>query len=323
MKKLLLFFLLLISINMRSQNLVPNPSFEEHSSCPYGPNSLVPDQVAFAIGWFTTRNTPDYFNACDTSWSQTNSVPSNFAGFQNAATGSAYCGFYAYEYGNDYREMLGAQLNVPLTVGTKYYVSLKVSLVDEFYYNCDATDKIGVLFSTVHFNPFNPLPLNNFAHIFSSVIINDSVNWTLIKGSFIADSAYQFINIGNHFDNLNTNIFVNYPQCLIGYYYVDDVCVSTDSLTCYANLAGINEHKENFSFDIFPNPSSGNFTVQAPFQLLEATGITIFNFLGEIIYEQKITAEKTVIDLSTYSKGIYFVQVNDGRRIFADKVITY
>src|SRR5260221_14559404 len=90
---------------------------------------------------------------------------------------------------------------------------------------------MGVMFSTVPYDIFNPTPMTNNATLYTNSIINDTVNWTMIFGSFIADSAYNYIILGNFFDNNHTDtLMITTGFFNASYYYLDDICVSTDSL---------------------------------------------------------------------------------------------
>jgi len=56
----LIFCLLMVNLQSFSQNLVPNPSFEQYDTCP---NNY--SQIVRASGWYSpTTGTPDYLNAC-------------------------------------------------------------------------------------------------------------------------------------------------------------------------------------------------------------------------------------------------------------------
>ncbi|MEJ7610757.1 MAG: hypothetical protein WKF88_06205 [Ferruginibacter sp.] len=84
MKKIFIFFLSAVSVNVYAQgNLEPNPSFEQYSSCPgaFG-------EVFKATGWHSF-NTADYFHICATS--SDIQVPRNVLGYQYPATGNGYC----------------------------------------------------------------------------------------------------------------------------------------------------------------------------------------------------------------------------------------
>ena len=148
MKKLLLFLFVYIPQIIFAQNLVPNPSFEDYTVCPNSYFMLPTD-------WYSCSATPDYFNACDS----TNSfgIPINCFGYQQAADGRAYCGFYAFGFTepppNCYKEYLGCQLINSLQIGQKYFISFKVIFSGGFGVGI-ATNNIGLLFSTISFQVF-------------------------------------------------------------------------------------------------------------------------------------------------------------------------
>src|SRR5438046_2948461 len=77
-----------------SQNLVPNPSFEDTVKCPDYISEL-----DYAVGWHTLLNTPDYYNECNNT-SKVNAgmvgVPSSARGYQTAHTGVAFAGEVNY-----------------------------------------------------------------------------------------------------------------------------------------------------------------------------------------------------------------------------------
>ena len=126
-------------------------------------------------------------------------------------------------------------------------------------------NKIGVLFTTINYNPMGDTVvgianglIKNFAHVYTDSIVTDTINWTTISGSFISDSAYQYILIGNFFDTANTNF-----SCTNGltYYLVDDICVSDSANTCGSTI-GIKEFINSEIFKIYPNPSNDKVFIE-------------------------------------------------------------
>ncbi|CAN5355315.1 hypothetical protein BH10BAC1_BH10BAC1_00580 [soil metagenome] len=81
--------------------------------------------------------------------------------------------------------------------------------------------------------------------------------------------------------------------------------------------------QENFSFTLFPNPNNGNFTVKLKnVEQNNITGtITVYDFMGTIILQQRLINESTVIDLKEKGKGIYYVKVENEYGIKTEKVI--
>jgi len=318
MKKSLSFLSVLFFFQLGlAQNLVPNPSFEVHDTCPSNQ-----DQFNYVVGWQNfSEYSPDYFNSCNpctTSTFNCFSVPYNWGGYQQATTGNAYAGIYTFETNPYYniRECIGAQLITPMIIGTKYYASFKTNLALNYPFNT-ATDKLGILFSTTPYNPANPVPISNFAHVYSNQIISDTANWTTIKGSIIADSAYKYVIIGNFFNDANTNLMTFFDSAyLSAYYYIDDIYVSTDSVSQVSNY----ELKNNVK--IYPNPLNAFITIEIDSQMKHFIEFTLNDMLGnEIKKIQMIETRCVTIPISDLSSGIYLLKVKSGNNIFIKKLI--
>jgi len=284
----------------KGQNLVPNPSFEDTLSCP-----TMLDQVHKATSWHALANSPDYFNAC--SVTPQIGVPYNTLGFQFPHSGNAYMGLYTLsDSDTNYREVIGTYLISPLVIGKKYYVNFKVSFSagTQQFVNI-ATNRIGLLFSTVDYLT-TPPPINNFSQIYADSIIVDSLNWVTVKGSLIADSSYSFISIGNFFQNyLTDTLHLNPINHSKGYYYIDDVCISEDSLTCNSTV-GINDPKGKYELILFPNPFSNelNITVKEH----DAVELIIYDLTGRIIIKNSFR-NSAVIKTGHLAKGLYLYEV--------------
>ncbi|MGZ3882891.1 MAG: T9SS type A sorting domain-containing protein [Bacteroidia bacterium] len=311
-------------------NLVANGSFETYTNCASMYNTGSPDVISYAVGWFSSNYNPDYYNACS---SQTTgvSIPKNNTGFQYPYDGQAYCGFALYGNNGSGRESLSSQLSTPLTIGQRYYVSLRVNLIDAATYAAWGIDKIGVLFSTQKYDLSNPTPIKNYAQVYTTTIIADSVNWTLIKGSFIADSLYKYINVSNFFDLTHTdtshlNPNANYSLVTSGgamsYYLVDDIRVSTDSLFGLGYV-GIKEIADIESkIKLYPNPTHDELSFildndPAP----EAIEWRIVNALGVELKNGKMESNTQTLDLSELLPGIYFLQIRDREHLITTKKI--
>jgi len=302
-----------VCISAFSQNLVPNPSFEEYYFCPEADG-----ETGYAVGWNTNINSADYFNACCQDPLQV-SVPQNAWGYQFPPDTScnAYAGFFAYgEISPNSVEFIGRQLSSPLIIGQKYFVSFKVSLTyDGNFTNC-GVDKLGILFTNVFYGDTfivsSPPPvLNNFDHVHINMVIVDTANWTTVSGSFIADSSYQYFLIGHFFDTANTNYICFNSNSKVAYYYLDDICVSTDSLVCneYIFHCNSNSSKNNIvndSIKIYPNPVKNKLFIEN-INSKEFIYI-IYNSFGEEIKYGSTSHSNIEIDLSNFSPDIYFIQ---------------
>ena len=299
--------LILISMNVSAQNLVPNPSFEDTVSCPdnYG-------QIENAMGWSSYRYSPDYLNSC----SQTNvGVPNNLFGYQQAKIGVAYAGISTYGMNgiDTVREYIGVQLLQPLIIGTKYFLSCYVSRGD-MYYSDGASNNFGFRFSTVPYNYLtNPFKIDNISHFHYDSIITDSINWVRISGTFISDSTYQYLILGNFYDNSHTDTAdIN---DYFAYYFVDAICVTTDSVY-NSSWVGLNEFTASHQINIFPNPVTDKICLKG---IRESVQFRIINLTGQTIKEGVLNKENNVIGMSSFVKGIYILIIeNDYYKIIVN-----
>ena len=61
---------------------------------------------------------------------------------------------------------------------------------------------------------------------------------------------------------------------------------------------------------VYPNPTSGNFELKiSDFDLKNSFEIEVVNSVGQIILFKKISSSHEEVDLSPYSKGIYFLKI--------------
>ena len=76
---------------------------------------------------------------------------------------------------------------------------------------------------------------------------------------------------------------------------------------------GINDGNIEDAISLFPNPCSNKIYIDAP--QTKETKLTISNVLGEIVYTDIITDNKT-IDVSAFSNGVYFIQIEKQSKKF-------
>ncbi len=134
-----------------------------------------------------------------------------------------------------------APLLEPLVPGQTYWCSFRANAA--FGGNAEypqiwlANDKVGMLF-TMQDRPWiwgDPYPAPpNHAHILYPQILADTVGWTLVSGSFVADSAYRYMVLGNFFDDAHTDTihFTPGQTSLAAYYLYDAICISPTPGEC-------------------------------------------------------------------------------------------
>ena len=269
MKITINILLTLLMFQSYAQNLVPNPSFEDFNSCP-----ISDSQISALLNWYSpTQGSPDYFHSCNAGVFV--GVPLNFPGSQLAQTGEGYIGINV-AYGIpaiDFREYAQVQLNSALTGGTDYFVSFNVSLSDTSNL---ATDDIGLFFSNdslVDFNTFQSLSVTPQIENTQGNILSDPTIWYNISGNYTALGGEEYITIGNFKDASNTTTSIVYVNQLdssgyFSYYYIDDVCITLDSLGCQSSL-GVNEMNISSKKELVKIVDSmGRITANKPNSLL-------------------------------------------------------
>lgn len=303
MKSFFYIFVFLIGRQVFGQtNLIPNPSFEIITNCPTGAS-----EIATSVPWFYPgTGTSDLFHICSTNSDVT--VPKNILGYQFARTGNAYAGFFTLP---DYREYIEAPLTTTLTAGTKYFFRLYASSADTVSYTSSA---LGVYFSTssltvTHYSviPVSPQIQNLASNYF------DCTSWKKFTGSFIASGGENHLTIGNFNATASSpSIAINstawpYNPCCT-YLYVDDLCLSTDSIFTETSSVGLSTNKFP-AVTIFPNPVQSQLTINC------LTGYTYSVFLHDLFGHNVLSTKiigPTNIDLSNISSGIYFLNISNG-----------
>lgn len=123
-----------------------------------------------------------------------------------------------------------------------------------------------------------------------------------------------------------------------GEYLFDDHINNSDSSN-YGSNDTINNNYiyGNDLITIYPNPNKGIFILKIETEQISDFTIEIFDIIGRLIYQSKITIpqseikgsktqlkikqHKEEIDISSHSKGIYFVKVISGDEVFVDKIV--
>jgi hypothetical protein len=85
-----------------------------------------------------------------------------------------------------------------------------------------------------------------------------------------------------------------------------DGCEKTSA--CYEVTTLSTDKLEQFSLNIYPNPSNGNFTVVTS----QATSIKVVDAVGKVIYQATIKEGSNHLQLEDTMNGVYFIQFNDG-----------
>ncbi len=289
------------------QNLVPNYSFEDHTSCPndYG-------QVERSSGWLPSTNNNDpefhteFLHSCGTP---TFGTPSNTWGYQLPMTGDGYMATVsmAPSVMLNYRENIYTQLIEPLEVGKHYSFQVSISLADNSRY---ASNNFGAKLSTSA-----NFPINNICLLAWPSVVTNTDDWTTISVEFVADSAYTHIAIGNFMTDANTTSITACASCpfTLHGYYVDDVCLVNTSGSPFYNcsvpvVVQAIEEVSAWQLSIYPSTASSSseeVNIQLPWN--NATSIRIFDTNGRVVRSLSSVYTPVTIPIANLAAGSYTV----------------
>ena len=310
-----------------SQNLVPNAGFEETDSCFLGLGHFPPG--AGPNHWYSAYLTFDHLQSCLPHGS-VNGLPLNTFTYQQPFEGNSCVGLFTYVdlSGQEQREWVMVPLVEPMVVGQTYYCSFRVNA--GFGGNAQyptiwlANNNVGMLFTTYDRRwlagyPY-PAALNT-AHVLHPEVLTDTVGWTLVSGSFVADSTYQYLMIGNFFSNALTDTihfapdgdpWAWYPR---GYSLIDAVCVSPSPLGCVlgqgvGDLSGAGPA-------LFPNPAKDQVVVAGR----SGARLQVMDALGRAVWQGRVESERCVLQVGAWARGAYVLRMEQAGRVEVHKFV--
>ena len=304
--------LLLAALRCEAQNLVPNPSFEQADTCWPFSGFYYPHEGP--DGWYSGGHSPDYFQGPDcAAYGSDYSAPLNHLGFQYAQDGVCHAGVITYDHPIPWREYLVVELIEPLVLGTTYYASFYANAAwggtATYPYAHLASSKVGMRF-TMEPNQWewgDPVPTTvNYAHVYYPQILADTVDWILVSGSFVADSAYRYVMVGNHFNNAQTDTLplgstINPPM---SYTYIDNVCVTSTPSGCPLS-AGVSALFMDAPV-LFPNPISTMVTVSG---VPAGARAAVFDALGRWVWMGAAQPGVWELEVGAWSRGSYLLRM--------------
>ena len=299
---------LIFQLEANSQNLVPNPSFEDFTDCP---NTL--GRINQATGWNSAEMTScDYYHECyDNPYSPGMDVPAHgMNGYQEARTGGAYAGIIIVGS----QEKILAKLISPLQKDVTYRVEFYVNVHNDVPLGCDGIGMFiseNEITSNAILNQSSPQIHNPLGEV-----LTDTLNWTLVSGQYTAKGGEQFIAIGNFLDPADAkteviNTSVISPTPMSSYFYIDDVSISVDP------LASINELSGADLISIFPNPATDRLTIANKGNTIDE--VRIVDVTGKL--QASLSGSTKNVDVSYLSEGIYFIQLLTGEGVVTKKFV--
>jgi len=157
-----------------------------------------------------------------------------------------------------------------------------------------------------------------------NVIINPIDNTINQSGFTLTANAsgsytYQWGDCSNGFTTITGATNQSFTPTTDGNYAVQ-ISNGTCSVTSNCiNITGLSlEQLAKMGIKIYPNPSTGLFTVEM--EKKQAT-LQIFDITGKLIWKQNIQQSKTLVDIQQFSKGIYLLRINQGQKNYNVHII--
>jgi len=226
--KVISIFILSLSIYTKAQNLVVNPSFEQHTQCP-----TAMSQINYCNSWNNgdALGTVDYYSAlgCSGNFAPPILHPTGFLTFyQQPLSGLSFAGFIPF-YGQDGNplgvEYAQGKFNTSLISSQLYYVEFYINAASQMEYSLH--DFAGLVSDTPGF--INTSNLQNYHPQIlpePNIIYQDTIRWMRIKGYYTAIGGENYITIGN-FTQYGHELKDSTTAYQVGetYYFIDSVGV--------------------------------------------------------------------------------------------------
>jgi hypothetical protein len=177
----------------------------------------------------------------------------------------------------------------------------------------------------------NQLKKYNLDTMAQSIVFSSSLN---LKGICIGENE-QIIYSVNFTDDYvykhdllnNTNTQFIYTQLFSpgevifdnNYLYVSNLEGGQVNRITMPSLEVSNPLLENSI--IYPNPSSGNFTIQVQDVSLQGGQMVIFDELGKVIHKEIINSEEIDLRLQGVASGIYLLRLTNKDKEFVKKIV--
>lgn len=290
-----------------SQNLIPNPSFED--TLRTSANSYS------AKNWISpTQGSPDYLSPFNL---MVDSAPQNNIGYQVAKSGIAYRGINIYSlYRNintkRFREYIQSKFKSPMIQDTTYCLQFFLNLADSCRFA--SRNQFGVYLSNNRISSTTRYELQFTPQIIvsPSLYITDKQNWLQFDFKYKANGGEEYITLGNFNDTLGLDtIHVGGgidPQFQNTYYYIDDVYLGSCDNLPYVSTVGVWQNKlSKKNINLYPNPFTNEFYMEV--SQTEGFSFQLYNGIGQKV-ELKVQREanRYIFSVGNLPIGLYYLR---------------
>lgn len=276
---------------------------------------------SYIFNWFSSCGSPDLFNEGFNVSGFT--PPNNTFGFQYPNHGNGFIGiqfYYTLNNNQNIREYAGVKLLDTLHKRKyyyEYYINYSSYPQDNTYKSIIkntglyfSTDSIKYL-ATPDLYTYTPDSFPTTGVYESNMLISDTINWVKIYGTFIANGDERYLYIGNFKPDSLTEFEDGFSQPVgYSYYYIDDVLVAESD-----TVLDIEENSIKNQINVYPNPTTGIFTVQLPNIPLQNARIEVFTITGGKVYSTNVANSPKQIALQPVADGVYYLRVWNNNQV--------
>lgn len=325
MKIFLTLLVNLITLTLLSQNLIPNPGFEDN----YFPPERHGQWCAAKHWWnlngdcdtFPGFGSPDYFH---TEGGPEVKFPKNPFGYMEPFKGDAIMGITTYSsvlY--NFREYLFTKLKEPIQIDDEvtisfYYFNPKpiipMSADDCSVWTGSGNNNFGFHFTrdSIFQEGRGPLRIEPTVKIEEVLYAKQ---WEKHEISFTAIDSYYYVAIGNFHNDQSTEV-IEFEETIApeSYYLLDEICIVKNGGTC--DIVNSEKVDVQNSFNIYPNPFKDFITIQSNFRDIRKYKFSMFDIKGHQIYTHIDLSN--IMQTSALDSGIYYYKVYDKNQIIQE-----
>ncbi len=167
----------------------------------------------------------------------------------------------------------------------------------------------------------NPLPNVTLANFNPDTICSNTNAVTLPNGS-PSGGVYSGTGVnGGTFDPNTAGLGTH----SVIYTYTDvNSCINSDSaFITVEQCVGMDDLANDLGILIYPNPNTGLFTIEKPIELDKEVNISLLDASSRVIINKIIPKgqQKIEMDITSYSKGVYYLQLTVGKEVFVKQIL--
>jgi hypothetical protein len=160
--------------------------------------------------------------------------------------------------------------------------------------------------------------VNTILTIQDSNIVSVSLDGIILTSNDTNATTYQWVDCSNNYAPINGAIQQSFTPTVNGQYAViviNNFCADTSA--CYAVTSVGIKKEEEMPLLVFPNPAKNKIILR----LSGNINLSLYDVTGRMLLNEKLMYNRGEIDLSSYSSGIYFMEVVKGTKISRIKII--